>query len=251
MPSAKVARHFLFKHPLFRKHETEQGIWWEQSVYYLWWCFLRRHAGYKRACQNGGRGRFKRLYRDFGDVHATDFKTWWTRGERGAQLFAELQLPSSVAALSFEDVQELSGAIKSGAVLLVAVPLEMRKRLIYQRFLKLIDTHHPSKRGDKLITHSKGLYPIARSFIFRSLHLALQAYDLKQSNRDLKLWQIGQQLQLGEQLTRDEINSARGRENPGAVSKKASLSAAAHRKIRMAEKLIDGVGKGRFPAYSD
>ena len=42
---------------------------WQCSVYYYWWEYLRRHEGYKRTCAQGGRGRYAKLYEDFGNVH--------------------------------------------------------------------------------------------------------------------------------------------------------------------------------------
>src|ERR1700676_4105430 len=89
-------RHFLFKHPLFRKPHTALGIEWRKSVYYLWWEFLRRHEGYRKTCEQGGNGQYARLYADFGDIHASDFKGWWRTGDRGASLFAEPPLPMDV-----------------------------------------------------------------------------------------------------------------------------------------------------------
>jgi hypothetical protein len=50
---------------------------WKCSVYYFWWEYLRRHAGYRTTCENGGNGDFANLYKDFGDIHSTDFPTWW------------------------------------------------------------------------------------------------------------------------------------------------------------------------------
>ena len=50
---------------------------WQTSVYYYWWEYLRRHEGYRRTCENGGKGKYAALYRDFGDVHAGEFWDWW------------------------------------------------------------------------------------------------------------------------------------------------------------------------------
>ena len=40
---AILRRHFSSKHPLFRASESDTGVKWQDSVYYLWWEFLRRH----------------------------------------------------------------------------------------------------------------------------------------------------------------------------------------------------------------
>ena len=95
-------RHFAFAHPLFRQKQSTSGVRWDNSVYYLWWEFLRRHDGYKKTCENGGNGKYAELYADFGNVHEGTFKEWWTKDGRGARLFAEPPLPNSVAALTSE-----------------------------------------------------------------------------------------------------------------------------------------------------
>ena len=70
---------------------------WQCSVYYYWWEFLKRHEGYKDCCARNGAGRYKKLYADFGDIHAfetKDFWAWWSEKlevthKRGEYLFAE------------------------------------------------------------------------------------------------------------------------------------------------------------------
>src|SRR5262249_33685606 len=109
MPSA-FQRHFTSKHPLFKSRRSVAGEWWEDSIYYLWWEFLRRHEGYKKTCDNGGKGKFAKLYADFGNVHDVSFKDWWMKEDRGAELFAEPFLPMNVVALSPEQVNEISEA---------------------------------------------------------------------------------------------------------------------------------------------
>ena len=84
MPSL-FQRHFTFRHPLFRRQTSGSGEWWENSVYYFWWEFLRRHAGYEHTCENGGKGKYADLYADFGNVYGLSFKEWWTKGGRGAR----------------------------------------------------------------------------------------------------------------------------------------------------------------------
>ena len=93
-------RHFVHKHPLFTSKKSTQGLPWNESVYYMWWEFLRRHEGYMRTCENGGTGRYSSLYEDFGDVHSADFKTWWSKNDRGARLFAEPATPKNIAVMS-------------------------------------------------------------------------------------------------------------------------------------------------------
>jgi hypothetical protein len=97
----------MFKHPLFRAKKTASGVSWENSIYYLWWEFLRRHDGYKHTCKNGGKGKYAKLYEDFADVHGGSFKDWWTKAARGVRLFAEPVMPNGIEAIGFDDIERV------------------------------------------------------------------------------------------------------------------------------------------------
>jgi hypothetical protein len=56
------------------------------SLYYWWWAFLQRNTAYKRTCRQSGHGRLGWLYKDFGNVFANDFMSWWRSHQL---LFAE------------------------------------------------------------------------------------------------------------------------------------------------------------------
>ena len=126
-------RHFPFAHPLFRQEQSTSGVRWNNSVYYLWWEFLRRHEGYKETCENGGKGKYEKLYADFGNVHEGTFREWWTKDDRGARLFAEPPLPNNVVALTPKELDALPEDWDAGSLLVVAIPLSLRKRFIQQK----------------------------------------------------------------------------------------------------------------------
>jgi hypothetical protein len=243
MPSV-FHRHFTFKHPLFRKKESASGEWWEDSVYYLWWEFLRRHEGYKKTCQNGGNGRYANLYADFGNVHDLSFKDWWSEGNRGAKLFAEPPLPNSLAEIGPDEVDGLKDALTSGAVMVIAIPLTLRKRYILKRFNELLSKRHTRRRGQRTFPESRALYPIATTFNVQSLKKILDVYDLHKAESELPQWQIAQRLKIGTILDKDELEANTG------VGKKSVLSVTVSKKLALAKRIIDGVGKGIFPANS-
>lgn len=234
-------RHFMFKHPLFRKAETGSGVRWDESVYYLWWEFLRRHEGYKRTCADTGAGKHAKLYADFGDVHATDFRAWWTKGDRGARLFAEPAMPMSVEAVNLSDLERLRDHWSDESLLVIAVPLMLRKRFIERRISELLRARHTRKRGQRQYRESRALYPIATQFNPHNLRTVLKVYDLHTAQPSLKLWEIAQAVKFTTTLDDDE--RARGE----GVNKKAVMSVAVSRKLRQAREIIENVGKGRFP----
>ena len=241
-------RHFTFKHPLFSKAKTASGVKWQNSVYYLWWEFLRRHDGYKETCKNKGKGKYAKLYEDFGDVHEPDFKTWWNKDCRGARLFAEPAVPKTVERLTKQDIELLKTEWDDEAVLVIAAPMFLPKRFIQNRVVKVLKQYHPRKRGQRTIKESRALYPIANQFNLRSLQLALAVYDLKKRNPKLKLWEIAQQLRFTSTLNANEIGK-RGQIAAEAIAKKNTMGVAVRRKLVLAKAVIEGVGKGIFPNF--
>jgi hypothetical protein len=223
---------------------------WDNSVYYLWWEFLRRNEDYKRTCENDGKGKCERLYADFGNVHEVTFREWWTKDDRGARLFSEPPLPNDVVALTSEGVGALPEAWDSKSLLVVAIPLSLRKRLIQQKLRKILARHHKRKRGQRTFKESRALYPIATTFRIHSLKKMLELHDLLQTNPEMRQWDLGQRFHLGAALTEDELKSGRGRKNSTAVAKRSVSAVAANKKLKHVRSIIKGVGEGVFPAFA-
>ena len=237
----EFSRTFAGKHPLFRASHTETGVRWQDNIYYLWWEYLRRHDGYRQCCERGGAGPYSKLYSDFGDVHAGEFKMWWR--ERCVRLFAEPPSPVGVWALSDEEALELIELGRADNVLLVAIPLDYQRRTITLGINKILKESETRKRGEKRIKTSKARYPIAKAFDVMALKATLRCYDLKQANPKMPLWHIAQEVGVSARLTADEI-----RENGAtAKDKKLSMTSGVSRKLRQAEAIIENVAKGRFP----
>ena len=107
----------------------------------------------------------------------------------------------------------------------------------------MLRKHHTRRRGQRTFRDSQALYPIAAQFNLHSLKKILDAYDLHQNAPDLTLWEIAQKLALGTKLTSGDTPAE-------MVHKKSVLSVAASKKLAAARKVIDGVGRGVFPAFS-
>ena len=238
-------RHFTFKHPLFRAQKTATGVKWQDSIYYLWWEWLRRHEGYRQTCEDDGVGKYGKLYADFGDVHGVDFKTWWNTGERGARLFAEPGVVVTVSELSSADIFKMKDSWDDASQIIIAIPLAFPKRAIIKRIREILKKRHVRKRGQRLMKESKALYPISAQFNFHSLKTALDVYDLHSQKRGLKQWEIAQELRFTTTLKENELGK---RGSAGATDKKAAMSVAVSRKLAQAKRIIDGVGRGQFPA---
>jgi hypothetical protein len=234
------ARNFVGKHPLFRKTHSDNGVPWQQNIYYLWWEYLRRHEGYRKTCEKGGKGAYAKLYADFGNIHDCDFKTWWRAN--GVRLFAEPPSPVGVWALSNEETLELIEQGRDDNTLIVAIPLDYKRRSIMQGINKILTESQTRKRGEKRIKTSKALYPLAQAFDVMALKVTLECYDLRKANPDMTLWQIAQKAGVSDRLTAAELAS----NDATAKDKKYSMTAGVSRKLRNAAAIIDNVGRGVF-----
>ncbi len=196
---------------------------------------------YKKCCEKGGSGRLSGLYDDFGDVHKSDFKEWWTTNERGALLFAERIVDFNVKVINSSD------EFQSGDLLMnVQIPLNLPKRFILREFNKLLKKHRQGKRGVRINKSSTALYSITGHVDTAALQKCLQVFDMKIQNPNLKLWQLAQKCRLSTQANRLKNDDT---ETPYEITnKRRNLASAADKVLRRAAKIIAGTSAGVFPA---
>jgi hypothetical protein len=81
---------FLAPYPTFgTKNKRLPPSQYERSPYYWWFEYLRRNADYIKCCEANGKTKLSKLYEDFGDVRDIEFRVWWTKEQKGTQLFGE------------------------------------------------------------------------------------------------------------------------------------------------------------------
>jgi len=232
-------RHFPYQHPTFgteKKPKLKSA--WENSVYYWWWEYLKRHEGYKRTCSQEGKGRYAKLYADFGDVHASDFKTWWR--EYGVILFSEPQKEHLLSVIEGEIPAENLG---NPSLLFVQIPLNLPVRTIKQKFEKLLKKHHKGAKGIRYARASHAKYPVIGQPNINALKTTLMVYDYRAANPDLTLWEIA--------LILDQFKGFVPAKNSQMKladhTAKNLMSATVSRYLKKAETMIENVGLGRFP----
>ena len=233
-----IALKFSYKHPTFgRSNAVKATEPFKNSVYYLWWEFLRRSNAYKKCCASGGKGKMKNIYQDFDDVFTTDFKIWWQTKERGAYLFAE-QLPPKMTL-----IDAMPDANVANQVLVIQVPLKLPKRLLITEFQKLLNVHHSGKRGRRNNVSSSARYPVTGHIDTDALQKCLRVYDMKVANPEMRLWQVTQECKA---IKRDAFILG-GDTQKIITNKKLILANTASRLIKKAEAIIKNVENGRFP----
>jgi hypothetical protein len=233
-----TALKFSYKHPTFGRSKAEKSQeQFKNSVYYLWWEYLRRSEAYKKCCSSGGKGKLKNIYQDFSDVFSTDFKTWWQSNERGAYLFAE-QLPPK-----FQTIKVLPDEVTMNQVIVLQVPLALPKRLLMAEFQKLLNIHHSGKRGRRNNVSSTARYPVTGHIDSDALQKCLRVYDMKIENPKMPLWQITQQCKA---IKRDAFIET-GDTQAIITNKKLILANTASRLIKKAKLIIKNTEQGKFP----
>jgi hypothetical protein len=234
---AFAALKFAYKHPTFgRSNAVRATEPFKNTVYYLWWDFLRRSDAYRECCASGGTGKLSSVYEAFGDVFATDFKTWWQTDERGARLFAERLPPKMIL------IDALPAPAVADQVLVMQVPLALSKRALAAEFQKILKVHHQGKRGRRNNVNSTAMYPVTGHIDTDALQKCLRVYDMRRENPKMTLWQVCQNckaIQRSALLSDSDTDAEK-------TSKKFNLTNTAQRLIKKAELIIQKVEQGRF-----
>jgi hypothetical protein len=235
-------RHFPYQHPTFgrgvkKKHPDS----WRRTVYYWWWSYLKRNQEYLKCCEAGGKGKLSRLYQDFGDVRSDDFQKWWSEGDRGAKLFSDPLVESTVRLLDEGDI------VGGGDVLTIAFPLNLPKRHLKKRLNDLLIKHHKGQRGVQQAKSSKAQYRFSGQPNLMGLERALKVYDyledLKTQGLKKPQWKVAMDLNI----VNDEYRVHRTDTPKTAEDKRRVLTAIVGRLKKKACDSIRNTGKGLFP----
>jgi hypothetical protein len=235
-----IAQKFAYAHPKFGRSKKEKDRrQYENSVYYLWWEYLRRNSDYRKCCEKGGSEKLNRLYANFGDVYKSDFKKWWSEDGRGARLFAE-RLPPEFRVLAKTD--QIVGDEK---LIYLQVPLSLPKRFLQREFFKLLKKHHRGRRGKRTNENSTALYPVIGHIDIRALQNSLLIYDLRLQNPKMALWEIGQISGILE--AKNKIRPEDKKLEGQVTAKKMIISNIVSRHYQRALRIIAGTSEGKFP----
>ena len=187
---------------------------WQHNVFYFWWEFLKRHEGYKDCCDRGGAGRYKKLYADWGNIHAYEnFWKWWSEkinenDTRGEFLFAEPD------ARQIRISDKLAHSERSDTLLL-AVPIEVRAAYLVRMFRNLLKAHKQEVSAARRISRAR--YPVTAKVALASLYQTMRVWDLWQEHKHSKpkLWKyelcdmagvsVSTEETLGKSVDKDKI----------------------------------------------
>lgn len=248
-----MRKHFLALHPLIgTKNKPSKLSQQQRSPYYWWWAYLKRNKEYLRCCENGGKGRLARLYKDFGDVRDDDFPSWWGRStQRGQELFSEDSV--DVRVLKLNSKEDWDDDWQDSNVIVAAINLNIGKRDLQRMFANLLKKEHKGKRGRKTFKAMKSTakYPLYRNYSRQNLMIMLAVYDAWYENNQLPkserkpLWEIGDELRL----VRDAISHPSD-DKVDRTAKHNIMTATVCRYVKNAKAIIANTAKGEFPNSS-
>ena len=159
-----------------------KGVPTTDSIYYLWFEYLKRSEKYKKACANNGKGMTK-LYKDFGNIFEYEgvegFWRWWN--ERGQLLFSTKPLSNIDAFFTMDDIEDYKTEIDKGKILLLPIPTSGSRELIKKSVNKLIDQIDIQKGKE----HKPQYGVESQKVDVKGLQKALLAHDLKAKGRDI------------------------------------------------------------------
>ena len=219
----------LFKKPNERTYEGK-GVYFENSIYYLWWEFLRRNEEYKKCCETDGKGPLNELYKDFGDVFNVKFKTWWQKDNRGACLFGNPLKPE------FKIITEKKEIISSDEVMYLQIPMKWTKIKIQKRFKEFLVNNHQGVQGINTKLLETARYIPNTHYQMDALQKYLRLLDYKHDNPDLTLFDIGWEIGInsnGPYGTTTEI--------------KGSITRQTKAMLELCRIIINGTSLGKFP----
>jgi len=232
-------RHFPYQHPTFGTNEKPKPKeFWENTVFYLWWCYLKRSSNYKLTCDAEGKEGLVELYKDFGDVRGDCFKDWWIQDNRGVKLFGEPIQENTVRVVNKDEINMFDDE-----QLLFTIPLNLPQKHIHERLKKIISTHHKGKRGRQNAKSSKALYRFTGQPNIQGMKNALKVFDFLTANPSSKLWEVGRifpQFQM--ELLENEKNGVKT-----SYDFKRKIEATVSRYKRKAYSSIKNVEQGKFP----
>ena len=151
----------------------------KSSPFFWWFLFLQLNTDYLDTEKNNGIGKCSDLYKDFGVVSNTDFKTWWTVN---SHLFAEaktnykLQWAKSQAELAPFDSTEAVN---------VVVPLNWSQKSLKKHFASvLIKVGIAKGQVGPKIGVSTAKYGVGRRWNCGAMESAYKVFQVRQANMD-------------------------------------------------------------------
>tara|TARA_B110000503_G_scaffold140530_1_gene231639 strand:+ start:707 stop:1498 length:792 start_codon:yes stop_codon:yes gene_type:complete len=212
------------------------------SWYGIWYRCLKLSSNYKHCCANGGKGRLKHMYGDFGDVVDKSFQQWWQH--TGRYLFAERKaIPQVQSYTHRRDLEEITN-LRDKVV--IEIPLTIRKSTVVRQINKILKDAY---EGRDVVPReqSTARRKLAKSKLRKeTVSKMLDLYELRERHPKLTLWQLGERAGIELDLL---ARSTHG-EQMTLQQERIRMGISVSRYLKQARNLIWNASEGVFPSIT-
>lgn len=263
-------RFFLSPHPTFGSYRQPLAFKIEASPYFWWWYALTLNEGYRQLCADmadkstvaqlasAENADYLRIYKDFGDVRYEGcrykaFCNWWraklANGEtRGVFLFAEPLTDTAVRHI--EDGDAAAKAASDDSVIVIAIPRHMQRQHVDNALDRILRKQLKVRKGRNVRnpSRSQARYHLTKPAVPAALKIAFDVYDakmaVKTNGKKLSNTEIAKRANLPYR-EREKADEAAYTD----AERSRVISMLVSRHVANVRKMIDGAGKGVFPAF--
>ncbi len=219
------------------------------SLAYWWYRTLKESAAYRDCCLTGGLGELSTTYQNFGDIFNdyADFDKWWF--ERGRALFQLKKEPPKVKTIA--EYKDYKRASERENVLILEIPLALRKETSLRAVRKFINEAHQALYGDRAVD----IFDVADVKIqfnkskirTKTIETLLNIHKIKRRHPKAKLLEIAELANIDPDIYVRMEDKTDLTEESKAEDLKRRMTIAASRYIKQAENLIYNAERGVFP----
>lgn len=170
----------------------------EDSVYRWWWEYLRLSPVFWFARETGHAlvdTQMAKTYELAGNLKTSNFRRWWE--DTGVNIFAEAKRPARVIAL---DLEKLSEHPFKDKTLYLEIPMTVRKETIFKQLREILNERHDGRDLDVMATANAPFKLHTKRYRLRVIELEYWVLLYRLLYEDIKVWQIGDRLQLAPHL---------------------------------------------------
>lgn len=220
------------------------------SLAYWWYRTLKESAAYRDCCLTGGLGELSDTYQNFGDIfnEYVDFDKWWF--ERGRGLFQLKKEPPTVKKI--EEYKDYKRASEKESVLILEIPLTLRKETSVRAVRKLLNEAHQALYGDKVIdiykvSETKLKFNKSKIRMF-TIETLLNINRIRERRPKATLYEIAEIAKIEPDVYVRLDDKTDLTDDVIAEDTKRRKTIAASRYIKQAENLIYNAERGTFPS---
>ena len=212
----------------------------KETLYYQWWRCLNASNDYLGCCAVQGKAHaLADTYALFGDV-TVSWPQWWQR--TGRKIFSERRQYPKVRAIDQEEALKKLN-IDERYLLILDVPLNLRRVTILEQINELLDKHHLGKDLDVRAQSSAIVQLETNRLQHKTVPTLVDVAEILYRTPNIQLYQLAQKAKLAEHhLGRSVSESLSEREE----KQRREMAASNYKKN--AERLVYNAARLKFPS---